>query len=202
MNIVCCISFFRSLEYEVQASKGLQFHHQCDLLARGTWSFIFLSKVKGIKKDKKFQPFSPLHCLLDDFCLQWSCFWSSMALCFGPTFFIFVMFVFHPFHSKTIIALSNNAWGFSVCESFETLILQLLSPCHLGFEVTAWKREVRKVWKQKKKGKIKVTNWELQALSTITKFWPSISFPFKLFFTFCQIHFVFFLWFCEFLFFF
>jgi hypothetical protein len=30
----------------------------------GTGSFIFLSKVKGIKEDKKFQPCSPLHCLL------------------------------------------------------------------------------------------------------------------------------------------
>ncbi len=34
------------------------------LLAVGTGSFIFLSKVKGIKEDKKFQPCSPLHCLL------------------------------------------------------------------------------------------------------------------------------------------
>lgn len=34
------------------------------LLAVGTGSFIFLSKVKGIKEDKKFQPFSPLHCLI------------------------------------------------------------------------------------------------------------------------------------------
>jgi hypothetical protein len=94
-----------------------------------------------------------LHCLLNVFCLQWSCFWSSLALYFGPTFFIFVMFVFHSFHSKTIIALSNTVWGFSVCESFETFILQLLWPCHLGFEVIAWNREEWKMWKQKKRRK-------------------------------------------------
>jgi hypothetical protein len=64
MNGVCCVSFFLSVECEVQALRGLQFHHQCDLLAVGTWSFIFWSKVEGIKEDKKFQPFSPLHCLL------------------------------------------------------------------------------------------------------------------------------------------
>jgi len=47
--------------------------------------------------------------------------------------------------------------------------------------------------KKKKKGKIRVTNWELQALSTIAEFWPSISLPFKPFFTFHQIHFLSFL---------
>ncbi len=53
--------------------------------------------------------------------------------------------------------------------------------------------------KAKKRGKIRVTNWELQALSTITEFWPSISLPLKLFFTFHQIHFVFsFVSFCFF----
>ncbi len=67
MNVVCCVSFFLSLECKVQALRGLQFHHQCDLLTVGTWSFIFLSKVEGIKEDKKLQPFPALHCLLDFF---------------------------------------------------------------------------------------------------------------------------------------